>query len=220
MTGNKNRLSTLAVTALLVMAAFAGGPATVSAEAGNSSIVDSLFAPDTDNSDVSSVDRLIEAAKGTAAKYVGKLTGSGPEEASAKEYANATQSTFNANSDDIENWTNTRTNASEDYDAVRVKLTDDDGNSEWMFVVSDLSADGKNYTNMRAMNLSEFRDTNREVDATYRLSEYASRNANSELETFITDYVRTDSEPGQKYLANLAGKYGGEVSGDELPGDN
>lgn len=216
MTGNRHGLYALALAVLMIVAALATGPAAVSAQS-EDSVVDTLFGPDSEDGDTSSASRIIEVAKGTAAKYVGHVTGGPGEQADAEQYAENVSETINANSGTLENWTNARATASESYDTVRVKFRDEDGGAEYLFITSDVTEGGE-YTNTTAMNLTEFRDTGRDVDATYRLTPFASRNANHELETFVGDYAGPGEDLTDAYLANLAGEYRGEVSGDDLPG--
>jgi len=139
------------------------------------------------------------------------------EQADASEYAENTRSTFNSNASAITNWTNSRANASTSYDVVRVRFTDESGNKVWMFIVSDVNTTTGEYTNAKMLNLTDFQKRNREYDQTYTLEPYASRNANMELERFVSEYAKPDKNVSKSYLAHIAGKYGGQVSGSDLP---
>lgn len=212
MTGNRTTLTTLAITAVIIIAALATGPAAVSAQSDNS-VVDTLFSPDSEGN-ATTADRVVEAAKGTAFKFLHKYRSDDDKNATAM--ASAVQSTYNNNSVQIENWTNSRVSADPAYDTIQIKFTDEDGGSAYLFLVADVN--GTDYENSRAIGMTEFRTLDREVDKQYRLSPTGSSMANGELETFITDYVETGKSPSQQYLDNMKGKFAGEIHGDDLPG--
>lgn len=220
MTRNKNPLKAALLATLIVTGAFGMVAAPVSAQDsddGDSGVVDDLFAQDGDKWTISNA---LGFASGLMERY--NPLAEKPDEASASEYRDATMEQLNQNNGVLMNWTNPRANASTDFDVVRVKFTDSDGNSEWLFITADVNTTTDNYTSVQAMNLTEFKSTDREIDRTYRLSPYASRMASQELETFISEYAEPDkdllgTDDGMEYLSKMAGKYDGELSGDELP---
>lgn len=210
------------VMAVLTLTAAIGMTAVVPANAqtddtGEDSVVDALFHDEDEDGDTGGLQAIIGFANGVMAKY--NPLADRPEQASADEYVGNVRSTFNSNNQTLMNWTNARATADGNADVVRMKFTDEDGNSEYLFVVADVNATTGNYTSAKAMNLTEFKSSGREYDMTYRLSPYASRNANAELETFISEYAAPGEDLNQSYLAEMAGEYRGEVSGDDLPGE-
>lgn len=214
MTGNKTALTVLMAVALLTTAALAGpAVAPVQGQSDDDGLLDTLFGGE--DGDLGILDAATAYAGGLMDRY---SPWSGAEKADSEDYAEDVQATINANSDTLRNWTNERATADTDHDVARVKLTDEDGGSTWLFIVSDVNASTGEYTSLKAMGLSEFKDTGREVDLTYRLDSYASRNADDELETFVSEYAEPGDDVTKEYLLGLAGKYGGGVSGDELPG--
>lgn len=211
----RNTLAILALAAAVVIASTAFAAAPVQAQSDeDTSVVDALFSDDEDDTDTWEL--IKSAASGLVDKY--SPLADRPEEADAAEYGERLQTEFNQNSGVLMNWTNSRTTASTDMDVVRLKLTDKSGNTAYWFVVADVNSTTGNYTNERMMNATEFRDLDRDVDTTYRLSPYASRNAAAELETFVDEYAEPGENVTQSYLAHLAGEYKGEVEGEHLPG--
>lgn len=213
---NTEAVKALAMVAVMITAAvvvpLAATP--VSAQSDDDSVVDTLFSDEDGES--GTWETIYNAAKGLANRY--NPLADQPAEATADQYASRTTDTFNGNSSVLKNWTNERVTADTDHDVIRVQFTDESGNTAWMFVVADVNTTTGNYTSVTAMNLTEFKETGREVDLSYRLTPYASRNANQELSTFITEYAEPGENVSQPYLARLAGEYKGEVSGDDLPG--
>lgn len=211
----RNTLAILALAAAVVIASTAFAAAPVQAQSGeDSSVVDALFSDDEDDTDTWEL--ISSAVSGFVDKY--SPLADRPEEADAAEYGDRVQSEFNSNSGVLMDWTNSRTTASTDMDVVRLKFKDESGNTAYRFVVADVNATTGNYTNAQMVNASEFDSLDREVDTTYRLSPYASRNAADELETFVDEYAEPGENVTQSYLAHLAGEYKGEVEGEHLPG--
>lgn len=207
--------------ALAVLSATLGAavvPAPASAQTGENSVVDGLFHDEDETEDVGGWVALKAGIMGLVDKW-SPLTDR-PDQTNATGYCSRLETTFNQNSGALTNWTNARATADTDADVVRIKCQDEDGGDAWLFVTADVNSTTGNYSNATAMNLSEFKDTNREADMTFTLSPYASRNADKELETFVSDYAKPGKNVDQAYLAHLAGEYRGEVSGDDLPGDD
>lgn len=218
---NTTPLTALAMVAVILTAtlgvAFATAPVSAQTDGEDEdSVVDALFFDEGEDGD--GFEAVYAAAMGVLDKY--NPLAERPEKANAEQYATNVQSTFNQNSSVLMNWTNERVTGSEDADVVRLKFTDESGGTKYLFVVSDVNSTTGNYTNARVMNVSEFDDSGRDHDLTYRLSPYASRNANAELETFISDYAEPNNNVTKSYLAHLAGEYRGEVEGSDLPGDD
>ncbi len=210
-----NALTALAMVTLILTASLAGPVAlTAGAQTDDESVIDTLFASDEDDSDQIAV--LKAFASGIIEKY--NPLAEKPEKASAKEYGANVQSTFNSNSGVLMNWTNTRSTASTDEDVARIKFTDESGNTDYRFIVTDVNTTTGNYTSVQMMNATEFQSTDRTHDETYRLTPYASRNADEELNTFISEYAEPGKDVERSYLAKLAVEYQGEISGSDLPG--
>lgn len=217
MTGNtRNALTALTFVALMMSAAFAGPMVhPVSAQDGEDSVVDALFTDDEDG-DGPDWAAVKSFASGLYERY--SPLAEQPEESDASEYADRVQSTFNENASHVQNWTNTRVMADSEYDVIRFRFEDESGNTEWLFLVAEIPMNTEEYDNARMMNLTQFKQLDRDVDTTYRLSPYASRNANAELETFIREYAKPGEDLNQSYLARMAGEYRGEITGEDLPG--
>lgn len=141
-----------------------------------------------------------------------------PEKATADVYAENTMETFNNRSDSLRLWVNGRANVTEEWDVIRVKFTDESGNSEWMFIVSNVNTSTGDIESTRAMNLTAFKDTGREYDKTYSLDPFASRHADEELERFYDRFAEENRDMKKPYLYSMAGKYQNSVSGSVLPG--
>lgn len=223
MTETKTAMTALTMSVLLLTGAvgFTVATAPVSAQSDSTedgTVVDGLYFDEGESGQTESTFRAIYAATmGFVDKY-SPFT-ERPAEGESEQYAENFQSEFNKNSGVLMNWTNKRVSGSESADVVRLKFSDEDGGTSYLFVVSSVSSSG-NYTDARVLNSSEFRDTKREHDVTYRLSPYASRNAEMELETFVEDYAEPDNELDSEYVSHLAGEYKGEIDGEGIPGDN
>lgn len=217
MTRKNNALTALAVVTLILTASVAGPVAlTASAQSDDESgVVDTLFGSDEDE-DTDTI-TVVTAFVGGVADRLNPLA-ERPEKANADEYGSNVQSTFNSNSDALMDWTNTRASGTEDEDVVRLKFTDESGNTDYRFIVTDVNATTGNYTSVRMMNASEFQNTDRDHDLTFRMTPYASRNADEELNTFIDEYAEPGEDVDRSYLARIGGEYRDEISGDDLPG--
>lgn len=203
-------LFAVAMAALLLTAGLAGPmAATATAQEDGGGIVDGLIPDDSGNGFNASVIQTAVFSWVEANTPVGEEV----KKANATHYARETKRTFNQNSSRIRNWTNERFAADTDNDVFRIRFSDKSGNSKWMFIVSNVNTTEGNYTSARMMNLTEFRNTNREYDKTYKLDPYASRNANDELERFISNRVAKDRGLTRQYRASLSG-YKGHVGGD------
>lgn len=224
MTGNKHTLFAFAMAALILTGALAGAMASpaladsTNDSDGEDSVVDTLFTGESDQlNDDSGLDLNVIQAAVMGWVEVNTPLGEDPEKASATEYAENVQNTFNENSSHIRNWTNARADGNSEYDVFRIKFKDESGNSEWLFLVTDVNSSTGNYTSAEAMNLTEFRETDREVDHTYTLEPKAARNADRELAYFISEYAKPGKDVNREYLAGLSG-YRGHVDGTDLPG--
>lgn len=226
MEGKYRRLAGLA--AVLVLTAMLTGGAVTTAAAdhesgGEQDLMDDLFSAQDEEPDL--CEKYIGArCSSVQAAINGWVEKNNPladaDRADADTYAQENLETFNGNSDAIQNWTNQRTNATEDWDAIRITFQDEDGGTAHVFVVSDVNHSTGDFENARALTMGEFRKLNRDVDQWYRLSPYASRNANDEFTAFLDEYVEPDESPDLDYLAGKAGKYSDEIDGSELPGDD
>jgi hypothetical protein len=218
MFGNRTRLTALALVVLVTTALAGPAAMTVSADEDTSEngVVSPLF-HDEDTDWSRAVDTILAFVNGKATKY--NPLADRPDKSNAAQYRDTVKKTFNENNEPLQNWTNDRVNAAEDGDVARIKFTDKSGNSEWLFVVADVNESTGEYENARALNLTEFKKTDREVDLNYRLSPYASRNLDGELETFVDEFAEPNEDLTRDYVSGWAGEYGGEVEGDYIPED-
>lgn len=210
----KHTMTVIGMVAVVILASTAFAAAPVSAQSDDESVLDSLFSDDEESTDA--WETIKAAAAGLVSKY-NPLT-ERPDKASAGEYADRVQERFNSNSGTLTEWANSRSTASADLDVVRLKFTDESGETSYRFIVTSVNSTSGNYTGVSMMNASEFQSTDRQMDTTIRLSPYASRHADGELETFVDEYAEPGDDVTQTYLAGLAGEYRGEVEGDALPG--
>lgn len=223
---NTRTLTALAIMALILtvpigVGMFAAPVSAQDSDPGENSVADALFTDEDEDEDgdTGGIGNLPDFVSGLVARY-SPLTDR-PEKADADEYATDLKTTFNQNNETLLNWTNSRVTVDKDTPTdIRLKLQDESGNSRWVFVVAEKNTTSGDFTSAKAMNLSEYKATGREVDLTYRLSPYASRNAADELDTFISEYAAPGKDVERSYLAEMAGEYKGEISGDDLPGED
>lgn len=186
----KRQLASVAVAAMLLLAAFSGGVAAQEDEE------DSLFEQFTgvetnSNEDSGWLDGFSAAASAAGNFYdramygVESLLSDQTDAERAQEYAANTTEVFNANNETLLNYTNARVTATpEEWDTIEVQFTAGDATAT-RYIVSE-SADG-NFTAAAMVN-----DTNRTIDKTMRIEDSAAKSAPDELEYFAEEYAAED----------------------------
>lgn len=181
------------LVALLVVAAVAGAPMGVAAQA-DDSIVDDLL----DGEDDGFVTSAYAYVNGQIDRFLGHET-----DETAAEAAQQTQATFNGNASTTQTWVNNRTSASSAYDVLAFTF-EIDGEAATIYLTSNATAGGYRNTSM-------VDTTDRTVDETCTLEGYTAQQADTELATFVDDYADPGTNVSNSYLAGLAGEYGGDV---------
>lgn len=182
------KMRALAIVLLISAAAIAAAPTTVAA-ADNPSIFEDV---------TESVGTFLDALLGAARGEFARLTDDGADR-DASEAADDLQSEFNANSGTLEDWINSRSNASGAMNVVEFEL-DVDGDESTVFLVADVT-DGA-YENASIVDSMD-----RTVDDSCELEGAAARNAADELETFVDTYAEDDQDVDAGYLARLDRQY-------------
>lgn len=218
--GNTPRYVAVILAAALIITA---SPMTLTVSAddndtGEDSVIDTLFTDEDEDGDTGlfTTERAVGFARGVVDRYSPLSDDS--DSAEADEYAADLKSSFNQNNGQLSRYANERTTATEDFDVIRLKVTDESENTEWLFLAANVT--GGNYTNATMMNQTEFEKSERQYDATYRLSPFASRNAAAELDSFVTEFAEPNKSVTDAYGARMFGKYRGEITGDDLPGED
>ena len=196
---------------LVVCAAIAGSTVGVAGQSDDGVLGDFL---DDEDDGTNWSERVSALASGAAAKaswYAGQalsLSDADADQEAAEADREDLQQEFNANNESIENYMNTRFdgNASK-WDVIAVHHIRDDGEATH-YIVAD--GNGSAFSNARMVDA-----TDRSVDKEVTLSDYASDNAATELETFIGDFVEEDKGVTSTYLQRLAHKYSGYVETPE-----
>jgi type II secretory pathway pseudopilin PulG len=181
----------LAIALLISVAATATAPTVAAADA--SSVFD-----DATDAVGSLVDALIGAARGEYARLTDD-----PANRDADAAAADLQSEYNANSDELEDWINSRADATTDADALEIELTVG-GDSTTVFLVADVN--GSDYENSSIVD-----STDRDVDEDCELEGAAARNAADELEGFVDETVDDDQDLSKRELARISRQYRGLV---------
>lgn len=127
------------------------------------------------------------------------------DEQSPAEHAADLQRTFNQNNKTIQAFVNKRSNASTSADVLKITLTEEDEDSATLYLVADVN--GSNYENATVVD-----STGRTVDESCTLEDSATRNADSELETFVTTFADPAENVSTKYKSSIAAEYSGQIS--------
>lgn len=209
-------LAVAMLAALVITSALSVGAGVAAAQDGETDdggLLDALFGDDDSESETdsdesgllswSSASTLWESYKGTAAGTFERFSQWGTE-ADAQRAADDVQTFVNSHNETIEQYINSRTTASEEFDVVAIEFRDDSG-SDTRYLVADVSSG--NYTNGRMVDSTE-----RSVDETCELEDQAVANARDELDSVFETYIKSDDDVDAGKLAELNGQYQPDVA--------
>jgi hypothetical protein len=133
--------------------------------------------------------------------------------ATASDRATDLQAYVNEYNESFLAYINARTNASTNYDVIRVNVTLNDETAT-KYLVADVNATTNDYEHLRMVN-----ETNRTVDQWVTLHGIAADEAPADLEQFHEDYVATDTDltDDPALAVELQEKYDGHVAGSFGP---
>lgn len=161
-----------------------------------------------------STDTLISGVAGAADRVAYWASSASPlrDEPDPTEQARADraalQDVYNSHSNSIEGYVNARFSGTHsEYNVIKI-THERDGEQATQYLVADV--ENSSFTNSTMTN-----STDRSVDQTVVLGDYASAEAGSELEQFHEEYVTAGEDVDQAYMANLASKYKGHVETPE-----
>jgi hypothetical protein len=99
------------------------------------------------------------------------------------------------------------------YDVHEVIIAHEDSAPATVYVIGDLneSTEPNTLTSVRALNESEFNETNRSIDETWLLEDQAATNA-ADLVGDIAERIKNDDSLDKSYQARLLGQYCGAKS--------
>jgi hypothetical protein len=197
-------LATVAVAALLVLAAAPAGVA-AQADTADDGLFDGIDGP---GGLVDAVTSSFSAANDAIGATVRSLAygATGPDR-TPQEQAQALADVYNANSDSIETYANTRFNGdASDWNVVKitVRQTDTDEPASVRYLVANVTSDG-NFTDSKMVET-----TSRDVDAELVLEDAAAANADTELEHFVDAYVAEERDLDTALRSRLA-PYSGDI---------
>lgn len=200
--------ATVLLSALLVIVAVAPGAVV----AQDDSIWDG-FSEDED--EVSITDRISIANAEVAALLdrisysVSSRTTSDDADARATEYADAFANTFAEHNETLETYTNDRfTGDASQYNVIAFEFVVDDAETT-RYLVADVNATDDTFHNSSIVG-----QTDRSVDYTITLEEYAAKNAADELDYFAEEYAAENRGIDKQLLTRMANRYAGDI---ELP---
>lgn len=174
-----------------------------------------IFGEDSEEEDslLPDVDTILGAVEGLQARatsWIDRTRGASP---TSTEVAVDVTDRFNSNSDAILGYVNERSEA--DSDSRITKLTFVlDGEETDRYLVTEINSTEGNYTDLVMLSSGEYSDRGldeSDVDEEVRLEDGAAQNADEELETFLDEYVETDTDPDKGYLSRLGAQYAGSV---------
>lgn len=203
---------TLALSVLIVLASVGVQPALADH---NDSFVDGLVDEGAD-SPTATFARWMAERSGQLARNYAALTAD-TEGETAEEYATDLKEEFNSERGDLTPYANERLDASTDRDVFRLCTSDQEGGSDVVYLVSNVS--NGSWTDERMVSADTFATLNRTVDYTVAMDWYASRNADEELDTFVEKFAEDGTNASATYRAKMLAKYGGSIESD-LWGDD
>lgn len=192
------RITTILLAALVVASAVPA-PAVASHEDETESLLNDVVSSDGDR-----LDAMMGMAAGMYQRTQHFFAARGDDE-SPSQHADNLKSTFNSNSASIQTYVNDRTDASTGSDVLKLTLTEGDEGSATVYLVADVN--GSNYENSSIVD-----STARTVDEECTLEGAAARNADDELETFVSTFVETGDDASKRYKSELAAEYAGQIS--------
>lgn len=223
-------LAFVVVTATVTAGAGVTGAA--SSYDGDDTVIDSVFSSEDSDSSSSSEDsgisipdpgKVASAASATGNYYYGKAQKAlasrfgSTEDGTADKYANQVQYFVNSHNATILDTVNQWTTADTAYDTFSFTFQDQDGGSVTIYAIADVNTTTENYSSGRVVDTLP---DGRTADQNYTLTPFASRNVREDLEELYDRSLESGERPEQSYLAKLAGKYEGEITGGELPSDS
>ena len=201
---HRHRIVSVALALLLITTAFAT-PALAQEEDADGDFFGDLVTEEDAKSWAISGIKLISKATGWVARTSDKYT-SDESDATASTYATDFADEYNANSAEIESYTNQRLTATADYDTFAIHFRDQEDGYAQRYFVSDV-ANG-NWSNTRIVDAETFEQTGRTVDYTVELDWYVSKHAADELDHFVDTYAEDDKNLTTTYKTKMVGKYG------------
>ena len=207
----QRQLASAAVAALLLLAAVSGG--VVAQEEEENSLFEEFTGVETNSADDSGwldgVDATIATATNWAerATYgVSSMLSEKTDAERAQTYATNTTEVFNSHNETLATYTDSRVNVTgSEWDTIAVEFGVGDETAT-RYLVSDYQ--NGNFTDAVMVN-----DTNRTVDKTLVLEDYAAKKASDELEYFATEYAAEDRDVDFALLSRMQA-YAGNI---ELP---
>lgn len=126
------------------------------------------------------------------------------EQTAATEAADDFAATYNDNSDSLESYANKRFTGNEsEYNVIQLDFQIGDATAT-RYLVADAGDSG--FENSSVVN-----STDRDVDHTVVLHDFAAREASDELSRFVTEYVDEERDIDDALLHRMASRYGGHV---------
>lgn len=134
------------------------------------------------------------------------------EPGDATEYADAFQETFNTNAETLREYANDRLNASDTVAVIR--FADRQGIRSKRYLVASADESTGDLEEARVVDSERFEELDRSVNQRVAIDWYLSRNAATELKTFIEKFAAPNKDPSQAYLTKTAAKYGDSIEDD------
>ncbi|MDB2237050.1 hypothetical protein [Halorubrum ezzemoulense] len=184
------------------------GMALPSAAADDCGVLSDLLGDCDDEND----DGLFNAVKAGVSGLIDRATYSvaGGTDTTAQEQADKVQATFNADSNTIASYADSRITPTDDYDVIRLEFVDDSGDKASKYLVTTIDSNN----DIAAVEMVD--STDQSIDAYLSIEGYAFEQSETELDRFITNYVDEDKTPQKSYLINKAAKFDGDISGTLL----
>jgi len=201
------RRAGLAVALAALLVATLAVPAPVAAQSAENETdpPDELF----DTEDEGTFD-VIRGLLGGIRERVSLALGGIGDDTSAETLADDAADAFNERSGDFQDYANSRTNASADYDVLAITFTQD-GDEAVRYVVADVNTTAEDYENV-----SMVAATDRSVDEECTLSGAAARNADAEIKRFHDRFVKGNESLSKQYMSRMASKYGDPIGDQDV----
>lgn len=150
------------------------------------------------------LDAILGAASGFYARAQNMFQARADDQTPA-EHAADTKQVFNDNNETLLTYVNDRSTASTDADVVALRFTEEDETSETIYLVADVN--NSTYQSAQMVN-----STDRTVDEECTLEDSATRNADEELDTFVTEFATGNENTTSRYRSRMVTEYSGKVS--------
>lgn len=195
------------ITLLLVGCLLTTAATPVAAQSSNSGLLDSMFSEATLSERISAANDAVGGLVDRLGYEVSSRTSliGGQPDRNATAHADALASTYNNNSVAIEDYVNQRFDGdASQWDVIEIHVVDGDTETTRYLTADATSNDTFENTTMTA-------NTSRSVDQTIEIRDYAAKNADDELQTFVDDYVTEDKDIDAALQQRLAQQYGGDI---------